>query len=392
MEEFFKSIREQRLAQKVHIANQIDFTSEVPEELKKAVENTIQKGKSFPIGTIHNGYKKVSDGKWMKVSEYGMTKKEHESKKGDLETKNGGLGDSHMYGHWLKNDEVREHDSHSKSAKRLSDKEYSDEEVVGGEKKEGEANTLNQEEIRDKLSEDWSNLSTEDRLDLLDTAKYNGKEAFSSFSEVPKPVQDRMLSYYKKYWLEGNIEKSLNDISKYTDIDEIEKSIGHKYFKREGTQGNYKYYYTEEDYKAGRSSSGDKGKGDVEVDLEKMKSNLQDKYSCKVKYSSMAKSGLLMFPLSPKNTDITVDNENSISIDERGVNSFSGSHCSEVASKYGFTRYHSSQGVDFYQLDVGERLKVSDKLIKDLSKAIKEGNSKESKRISDFYSSRVNKD
>jgi len=34
----------------------------------------------------------------------------------------------------------------------------------------------------------------------------------------------------------------------------LKKSMSHKYFKREGTPGNYKYYYTEADWKAGRNS------------------------------------------------------------------------------------------------------------------------------------------
>ena len=53
------------------------------------------------------------------------------------------------------------------------------------------------------------------------------------------------------------IESSLNKIAEvYGEerLDTIEKSIGHKYFKREGNPGSYKYYYTEADYKAGKSS------------------------------------------------------------------------------------------------------------------------------------------
>lgn len=40
----------------------------------------IEKGKKFPIGTISNGYKKIAEGKWKKVSEHGLTKKEHQEK------------------------------------------------------------------------------------------------------------------------------------------------------------------------------------------------------------------------------------------------------------------------------------------------------------------------
>jgi len=54
----------------------------------------------------------------------------------------------------------------------------------------------------------------------------------------------------------GGIEKSLNTVGSLlgdSEVDEIEKAIAHRYFKREGTKGNYKYYYTEADYKAGKS-------------------------------------------------------------------------------------------------------------------------------------------
>lgn len=46
------------------------------------------------------------------------------------------------------------------------------------------------------------------------------------------------------------IDKSdiMKGIGPDTTADLLEKSMGHKYFKREGTPGNYKYYYTEEEY------------------------------------------------------------------------------------------------------------------------------------------------
>ena len=50
------------------------------------------------------------------------------------------------------------------------------------------------------------------------------------------------------------------------DQDLIEKAVGHKYFKREGTPGNYKYYYTEAEYKEAKG-----GKGKVEFDYSKEK-------------------------------------------------------------------------------------------------------------------------
>jgi len=70
------------------------------------------------------------------------------------------------------------------------------------------------------------------------------------------------------------IEKSLNTVGSIlgdSEVDDIEKAIGHKYFKREGTKGSYKYYYTEADYKAGKSEG---------------KSNEEDKF-----LSELAKQG-----------------------------------------------------------------------------------------------------
>lgn len=53
---------------------------------------------------------------------------------------------------------------------------------------------------------------------------------------------------------EINALNILNNISADSTADTLEKSMGHKYFKREGVPGHYKYYYTEADYKAGKSS------------------------------------------------------------------------------------------------------------------------------------------
>ena len=46
-----------------------------------------------------------------------------------------------------------------------------------------------------------------------------------------------------------HIEKSIDFSLDNAFQDEIEKALNHKYFKREGTPGNYKYYYTEAEYK-----------------------------------------------------------------------------------------------------------------------------------------------
>jgi hypothetical protein len=93
----------------------------------KDFESDIEKGKSFPIGTIHNGYKKVEEGKWRKVSEHGKTKEEHE-----IDAKRE-LKNIDYYDKQAKFNLQKPHREmfklHSEAASKLDDKEYSDEEV-----------------------------------------------------------------------------------------------------------------------------------------------------------------------------------------------------------------------------------------------------------------------
>lgn len=97
------------------------------------MENSLEKGKSMPIGTITNGFKKIAEGKWRKVSEHGKTKEEH-------------IYESDKYGEKLNRDNLLPEDSkkyyldeskrHTKEALKLDSKEYSDVDVVGKEKEE----------------------------------------------------------------------------------------------------------------------------------------------------------------------------------------------------------------------------------------------------------------
>ena len=93
-----------------------------------------EKGERMPIGTISNGYKKVAEGKWQKVSKYGMTKKEHEEKaKWNSEQAQGhkhSKSDAHK-GKFEDFDEDAK--KHSKAAKELDDNIYSDEDVFSPE-------------------------------------------------------------------------------------------------------------------------------------------------------------------------------------------------------------------------------------------------------------------
>ena len=118
------------------------------------VESDIIKGKSFPIGTVHNGFKKVSEGVWKKVSSEGKTKEEHNKEadenfnSGRAEFKRTGKGDNSK-----KDRYYAEVDKHLKHADKLDDKEYSDSDVHGKEEKkeDNKGVQLNYKDILGKI-------------------------------------------------------------------------------------------------------------------------------------------------------------------------------------------------------------------------------------------------
>lgn len=61
-----------------------------------------------------------------------------------------------------------------------------------------------------------------------------------------------MTTFIHKESVAQNI---LNNISEDHTAEQLSKGMSHKYFRREGAPGNYKYYYTEADWKAGKSST-----------------------------------------------------------------------------------------------------------------------------------------
>ena len=108
------------------------FSNFVESDIIKAQQDDIIKGKSFPIGTVHNGFKKVKDGVWKKVSEHGMTKEEHSEKASEITKERENLP-------WSSKDQNKrveaksrsmqldkESMKHSENSSKLDDKEYSD--------------------------------------------------------------------------------------------------------------------------------------------------------------------------------------------------------------------------------------------------------------------------
>lgn len=96
----------------------------------------IEKGKKVPIGTVKNGYKKIAEGKWQKVSEHGLTKKEHQDKAAEHRKLS---SDDHTKPNYKMSAEQQFHDKesfkHGQISMKLNDKEYNDTDVEGGKKK-----------------------------------------------------------------------------------------------------------------------------------------------------------------------------------------------------------------------------------------------------------------
>lgn len=74
-------------------------------------------------------------------------------------------------------------------------------------------------------------------------------------------------------------DSTFEQLSKSMEPEELEKAMGHKYFKREGTPGNYKYYYTEAEYRAAKGKkSEDQSSEVIEKDGKKYKLQPNGKY------------------------------------------------------------------------------------------------------------------
>lgn len=130
------------------------------DSFEKAITEDLAKGKAATIGEIRiwNGkkYKKQPNGKWLEVSEHGMARREHEQEikyhQKVEENRGNEISDRRKA--------QDEQDKHHKAASKLSDKEFSDEEVgLGGEKKN-----------QSSEKKDFKEMSFSERLSALKDA------------------------------------------------------------------------------------------------------------------------------------------------------------------------------------------------------------------------------
>lgn len=171
----------------------------INESQRKTVENK-------PVGSTHehNGkkYKKQANGKWLEVSEsHGLTKKEHEFKESSHRTM------KEKVQHWGKAHEENEEKKHQEAAPKLSDKEYTDEEVMGGEKK-----------YTNKDLEGYGDYKIQDHKDSIqshidDIKSGKDKEHNLKFIEIHKELLKRKTPDFKDApHHQENLKKYLTEV------------------------------------------------------------------------------------------------------------------------------------------------------------------------------------
>lgn len=153
---------------------------------------------SFPIGTIHNGYKKIAEGYWRKVSQYGLTKKDHERL---------GRGEDIVgisYPKWIKREELeRQKRVHQKEAEKLNNKNYSDEDVIKKEKEE------KKKSLPEKGTPEWHELQIAKK-----TMKMNDVGAMIMGGQTKEEARKILKEYGLEKSNEDDLEKGLiNDLS-----------------------------------------------------------------------------------------------------------------------------------------------------------------------------------
>jgi hypothetical protein len=155
----------------------------------------IEKSRAATIGEIREWsgrkYKKQANGKWVEVSEHGMTKKEHHTKAKEADDaithRVGGSDEATMAAH----DSRRE--KHLDISNKLSDKEYSDEEVGSGDHKTKKSNLpenfsdvksvlMAKTWLENKYGKDFKGSQLTDKeIDIYQDIKQKEKSGFYSY-------------------------------------------------------------------------------------------------------------------------------------------------------------------------------------------------------------------
>ncbi len=117
-----------------------------------------QKGrKSLPIGTIHDGYKKISDGVWKKVSEHNMTHAEHN----DKSVTSGRQSIKYASHSKMKEKKLADSNFHREQADKIDDKDYSENHVLTEKKKKIDFIDKHKEHVPNYLADEMEGNKTQ---------------------------------------------------------------------------------------------------------------------------------------------------------------------------------------------------------------------------------------
>ena len=176
---------------------------------EKILEKTPQSSPKKPGDIIeHNGkkYKKQANGKWLEVSEFhGLTKKEHEFQS-DVKKESASLAAKDKK-YFTRDTKLESAKLHSEQASKLSDKEHSDEEVMGGEKK-----------YTNKDLEGYGDYKIQDHKDSIqshidDIKSGKDKEHNLKFIEIHKELLKRKTPDFKDApHHQENLKKYLTEV------------------------------------------------------------------------------------------------------------------------------------------------------------------------------------
>jgi hypothetical protein len=98
--------------------------------------------------------------------------------------------------------------------------------------------------------------------------KVLSQRILSAYGEAPKQTNpfEEIANKCNESFQKGLVtESEFNSAIDY--FEDLMKGMGHKYFKREGTAGNYKYYYTEAEYKKAKGGKEESKKDSLEENI-----------------------------------------------------------------------------------------------------------------------------
>lgn len=182
-----------------------EFHKSNEENINKALGlySDLVKAKPASVGEIrqwgNKKYKKQPNGKWIEVSEHGMTKKEHEfeSDLHDEKSKDSGFNSKHQ-------EESKDKSGYHKNvASKLSYKEYDESELSGGDKGKEKNYMESMKDDLDKFEKEYNSIINKPKDE-------NGKRKFSYKETLRKTELEGKIKNLKQQ-IGSNVRHSVND-------------------------------------------------------------------------------------------------------------------------------------------------------------------------------------